>query len=661
MGSVQRGALAALASLALLIVLPAGAVAKAKPKPTSAQLAKSLAGKVQSARTDGARYAAALGIMKAVKLGVYDATKGKAVVKGLDTNKYDAYLFSGEVREVAASSAKEPTSTAQLAGYLAALFKDGDRVFTTQAVNELVAALVKVSLAHPKAASSLVPLLVRNLGLARHPKVDLAKAAGAQPVALDTLQLTLLEAYLLYPIAHRGSQKIHQVARRPAGHRDSPCAIAKYALNTFSPNAYLDSEAQMHFVGDMAISAVAGAAVGHLTQAFGLTRTGAALDVAGLVGTVISGLHGSLVAEAMELKTSPYTQATAYGNSGLPSAGQGMTFRVEARYHDVLDEDTRACLGAMGLELPQGKPIAGTDYFAISDMDVSWFEEDLSGKGLEDHGTRAFEPEGTFADGQTNAQGVSTLKFTPKSEVLPLGETKTETGREVPRALWGFKFQNPLGAITQLFLPKLGTAMSWTIQYHTQRAQLEADFDITWDVEGAFLGGLFGMYGKDHGTLHTKATVPIDVEDGQPKGEGPWTVMSYESAGTYSALGNSCATHSSNAEPTAPVRVIPAFPAAANEITLLVDPGDVRLLETSSCDEDGGTSESSSLRTLWGELFGDEIVGDAGFYQVQLKPNAQSPGAPTWTTGPVTRTRTGDLLGLHGTETGTRTLVLRSR
>jgi len=211
---------------------------KPKPKPVApAVLAKQLSRGVDSAHTDAARYTAILHVMSAIKLGVYDGKTGKALAKGLDTNKYDAYLFGGEVHAMAvALGAAKPFSTADLATLLTSVLERKKNPVSVEAANGLVGGLVKVALANPKKAASVVPLFVRDLGLAQDHPVDLAQAAGSTPIGLNDVQLELIEAYLLYPIIHKGSQRAGSLARRPAAHTTGICKSLKYAVNHFNPN-----------------------------------------------------------------------------------------------------------------------------------------------------------------------------------------------------------------------------------------------------------------------------------------------------------------------------------------------------------------------------------------------------------------------------------------
>ncbi len=459
-----------------------------KPKPVApAQLAARLSAALDSAQTDAARYAALLRTLGTINLGVYDGKSGKPIAKGLDTNRYDAYLFGGEVRGIAAAlGTKKPFSTADVASLLTTVLERKANPVPTQAANELVRGLVQVALARPNKAASLVPLLVRDLGLAGDHPVDLAQAAGADPIALDAVQLELIEAYLLYPIIHRGSQRQSAQLRRPAVRGTAICKVLKYAVNRFNPNSYLDSEDAVHVLTDTAVATLGGQLAVGLAEALKLAATATALEALDLVFTVLAGFHGSFLALSLELRSGPpLAQGTAYGRSGIPGQGNPMHFRAQAVYHEVLSPEDAACFAEMGFEMPEASTVAG--------MDVAWSEEDVSGKPLDEHGSLQFDLPGVFANGRTNEDGVSMINFTPNDEAVPgIGRLVTDRGAEIPRALWGFKFKNPLGSITQVLFPLLGPQLSWTVQYHKPRG---------FKVAGMVRDNFFIQFGRPSGRI----------------------------------------------------------------------------------------------------------------------------------------------------------------
>jgi hypothetical protein len=448
---------------------------KPKPKPVApTKLATQLAAGIDSAHTNAARYTAILRVMSAIKLSVYNGKTGKALAKGLDTNKYDAYLFGGEVRGMAAAfGGAKSFSTADLASFLTTVLGRKANPVSVEAANGLVSGLVQVALANPKDAASVVPLLVRDLGLAMSKPVDLARAAGADPVPLDPVQLELTELYLLYPIVHRGSQRHVAELRRPATQGTAVCKVLKYAINHFNPNTYLDSEHAVHVVTDTAVPTAVTEVAKEILETLKFVGTATALEALDLVFTIVSGVHGSILALGLELKSGPpLNQGTAYGRSGLPGQGNPMHFRVQAVFHDVLSPEDTECLNKMGFEMPEKPSVAG--------MDIAWHDEDVSGKPLYEHGSLEFDLPGVFANGRTNEDGVSTVNFTPKDEVVPgIGQLVTDSGGALPRALWGFKFKNPFGAITQLLIPITGAELRWTVQYHKPRG-----FGFAWTPDG---------------------------------------------------------------------------------------------------------------------------------------------------------------------------------
>ena len=211
---------------------------KPKAKPVAPdRLAAQLATGIDSAHTDAARYAAILRTMGAIELGVYDGKTGKALVKGLDTNRYDAYLLDGEVHGIAAALGRaKASSTADLASVLTTVLGLEAKPVPVEAANGLVSALVQVALASPNEASSVVPLLVRDLGLAHDHPLDLARAAGADPIPLDAVQLVLIEAYLLYPVIQEARGIWRSCGSRPAAERPSArCSSTRSTTSTRTP------------------------------------------------------------------------------------------------------------------------------------------------------------------------------------------------------------------------------------------------------------------------------------------------------------------------------------------------------------------------------------------------------------------------------------------
>ena len=219
----------------------------------------------------------------------------------------------------------------------------------------------------------------------------------------------------------------------------------------------------MDVVTDTAIPTKVTLIAKQILEAFEFVKTAATLEALDAVFTTLAGIHGSILALSLELKSGPpLHQESAYGRSGLTGQGTPLRFRAQAVYHEVLSPEDAECFSEMGFDMPEAASVAG--------MDVAWHEDDVSGKPLDQHGSLRFDLPGVFANGRTNEDGVSTIDFTPKNEAAPgIGRVVTDSGAEIPRALWGFKFKNPLGSITQVVFPLLGPQISWTVQYHKPR------------------------------------------------------------------------------------------------------------------------------------------------------------------------------------------------
>ena len=251
--------------------------------------------------------------------------------------------------------------------------------------------------------------------------------------------------------------------RRPAAPRTAVCKLIKYAVSPFNPNTYLNSEDAVHVVIDTAGGTLGGLLGGKLSEALKLAATGTLVEALDAVFRVLAGLHGSVLALGLELKSGPpLNQDSAYGRSRLPGEGSSMHFRVEAVYHEVLSPQDAECLSEMGFEMPEKQSVGG--------MDVAWMDEDVSGKPLDQHGTSSSIYPATSPTGaRTRA---ASARSTSRRRTVGARDGRgvvTDRGGLVPRALWGFKFKNPFGSITQILFPLLGPELRWNISYHRPR------------------------------------------------------------------------------------------------------------------------------------------------------------------------------------------------
>ena len=109
--------LAAVAAAAVLVSMSPGA--SARPQPSQAALASTLARKVESAGTPAARYQALVAVMRALRIGVYTSA-GKIVAGGAERSLADLYFYDFELRALAAGLAQGTTSeSGDLAAQLA--------------------------------------------------------------------------------------------------------------------------------------------------------------------------------------------------------------------------------------------------------------------------------------------------------------------------------------------------------------------------------------------------------------------------------------------------------------------------------------------------------------------------------------------------------------
>ena len=129
--------------------------------------------------------------------------------------------------------------------------------------------------------------------------------------------------------------------------------------------------------------------------------------IATLGSAAIDSLHGSILAYSVKIESlSPNRQKTHLGHgqaSSYPLAGKPLTFSLKISMQDDLADVLVKCGWIAGTRFPvQG---------AIPNVEVDWPYSD-------------FVSMGTFtcpADGcqKTNSQGIATLTFTPRQELLP--------------------------------------------------------------------------------------------------------------------------------------------------------------------------------------------------------------------------------------------------
>jgi hypothetical protein len=423
----RRRCRSALVVLVVTMSLSAGGVANAQSssvevrRATTAsahtkdqrKVARRLVRKMVAARTPSTRERAVLNIFRALRVTVVDA-RGRAVVRGFARSSRDPMLYDFEVRHMAA---RWGTGYSQNVKTLAAALRapafrlNGKAISTKQFENGLRAVSV-MARRRPRDVRSLPLLLVRELGLSRKRKSDLAVSMPVKRMKLDPVQQALIlmnlsAAFRAYSPARAGARASQavgdgcQVFGDWTGKNLSPwgkwsTGFAKVILDNFKFAGKYES------LVDLAKSASKGAqtlaAISDIVHAF---------VMAGGIDFEIVGAH---------------TQGTHYGpaEADHPKAaekpGQQMKFTIKLTSAFPEKESfVVKCGPLVNFKLPAEG--------AIPDIEVHWDRMNVgSYADLETRGT-------IEAETRTKANGTASLTFTPHDERFPgLGRVTSQRG-----------------------------------------------------------------------------------------------------------------------------------------------------------------------------------------------------------------------------------------
>lgn len=471
MGSLLRVGLAALASLAFVIALPGGGVAKTRPKPkppTQAVAAKKLVTGLVSAKTPAARSKAMVALMRALHIGVVSSA-GKPIVTSPEPNAARlTEVYDFELRGLAEQFRRKQTTTLD---ELAATLKKGgiglddSRPLAAALIFESLRDATKDALVHPRSGASLLPLVVRQLGLKRG--FDTSRSLDPATVKLDSLQAWLITADLSLSI-------LREVplpgARTLAAGTDLPDACARFRDASEALQKRIEKQVGGP-VGKWLADHAAGKIYDKVTDKLkregtrwaikslprwavrGLYEAGRAAEYA---NPVIELVHGELLAYSVDVR-SPDSALPAihWWHSG--SDGTTLTFRVKVTMLDDYGDTAVKCGSLLGFEVP---PPGG-----IKDVAVTWTQaqNDLHKQGKLDCATPACIT-------KTADDGIARLVFTPMIEPLPgIGIEREDSGVIDGVALYQSAAGGGIaGSIAQFLTPKFGS-MRWFVRSHQPR------------------------------------------------------------------------------------------------------------------------------------------------------------------------------------------------
>jgi hypothetical protein len=415
-GRVARSVLVAASILAGVVA--AGAVASPGGPPSASanqtERAKALAAEVRHADTKKQRSAALRDVMRAVNIGVYKPN-GARILQGDESGRNDFYLYNFELDIMGSSLARNSqTSVDNLAQGLSSLATDGQTIDGSTLQTILVDG-VQSAEQNPSAPQSLVPLLVRELGLHHQHKYDLAQGISTDKPTLDALQRFLITADVNLTLLRQIRQQ-------------SPAS---------APNAQAS--------GHPCDSDFAGG-VGEFSK-FGKWGAGFVKKLSAplkLAGVIIDGLQGSVLAFSVQVEgIGKYRVHADMGYPGHPAGKFEVGLRVKML--DDLGKILVKCGKLAGAELPPKGPIEG--------VRVGWSrpEDDIYGSELDDWGEVTCPKVGCQ---KTDSNGESLIKFQAGSYKAHYGNGVLALGHFDGVAHYLTRFGNVIGVVDEYLVPK---------------------------------------------------------------------------------------------------------------------------------------------------------------------------------------------------------------
>lgn len=390
-----------------------------------------LAEDIENALTPEGKYNAILSLMKSIKVGVY-STLGVGISRGAERGTGDFYLYDFELQMLAQSLIRNDSWA--LGDILDSINGLGvsSAELTMDELRRVLKEGTQSALQSPTEANSLVPLLVRELGLRQAVSYDMLVDVPAD-ARFDALQKWLIIADILLPIV----QAQGPVSATSALPQMSGGLLKKKAVQT--PSACED--------------------IGNLVKEYwSVGKWGLGLSLAtewgskgrlGMALVIIDGLHGMAMAFSIGVTALDSFLQTHYGHE---SPGNGMTFGVKVEMLDDYPDLLVQCGWLLGVEFPRKGGISGVNVFWSSDNDIR------------KHGVLNCGE--TLCSTSTGSDGIATLKFTPRQEMLPgLGIVMRKSGFMMGNAHYMPKLRNILGSISQAIIPKSAGTL-WSVFYH---------------------------------------------------------------------------------------------------------------------------------------------------------------------------------------------------
>lgn len=468
---------------------PAMAKPKSRQEPSAATLASSLVSSAVRARTPGAQARAMLSMMKALQIGVVTPAGNPLSLGGEPAAAGLAALYSSELGPLGASVTRAPVLG--LDAVAATLTRAGltldsqGKPFPARLLRTALIAAVKDAMRNPRRHGSLLPLVLRQLGRAERPAYDLARAPAAAQIHLTGLQAWLMTADIEISVLRHVQLGALRSARVTAiAPTARPASALSDACQKYSDASQALQKAEEKAAGGKVGKFIAGKVVGRLgdrvkaelkssIETYGEKNLPSwavngvkeyianAKLAAKLAGTVLEGLHGSLLAASISVHTvgniSSLPTVHWYHQPGEP--GHQLTFAVAVEMLDDYGADLIKCGTLAGFTFP---PKGG-----ISGVPVLW--EQAEGKLTPDMGVLSCALQSIGCVTNTDARGVASVTFTPNTELFPGVGLQLDASGVVDgvAAYQSGAGAGTLGKVAQVLVPKFA-GLRWRVTYHKE-------------------------------------------------------------------------------------------------------------------------------------------------------------------------------------------------
>jgi hypothetical protein len=428
-------------------------------------------------------------LFKTLDIGIYNS-KGETIHRGAERNSNDFYLYDFEIMAMANATARQADNT--IAGIVATLGQFGLSLNNKKVSSEDLSAAITSACSHanenPDGTLSLIPLLIRELGLLKPTPYDLATTPPSDSTPFDALQSFLIVLDVVLPVL--ASHDTATVRRPMDG------IIENVVQVRYVPVIDIGDLCTQLKSGGPAYAKAGGilaGLLGKLPEVTGIMEAAKVAGKIGVVATAIDGLHGMLLAFSIKVEEVNAYVSTHYGHGG---PGQELRASIKVTMLDDYGKIFVQCGWVAGADMPPAGPVAG--------VQVVW----LYGN-LKKHGEIVCE-ESTC--NRTGTDGVATLVLRPKVETKtpkPADKTLSDQGNIIGVAFYQSRFNNILGSVNQVLTPKVGLVI-YRVSWHQPRV---------W--RGKSKGTFTTTGGESNWTAIGEADVsfaPADSEDGNAEG-----------------------------------------------------------------------------------------------------------------------------------------------